>query len=311
MVFSVKSMIPCSFLIAIRWAYGDDRKRNRITTPLAAAQLFAAPTTPTPMNCPNAETSISLLLVILFQFGLVVGRAESTNPEGLTQGKLGELKKLAASNFTNTITCSISPNQKFAVAVGSKDGSKLNWEQTGNDGSVADRSFSTGDLGQCANYLIDVKEDKILGLLAGNHFGTAASYNHESVQYAWSPDSRWLIAVQSWKWQTNHFVAYRLGENGTIEARLDLKPMAETTVANWLVKRYPKMPPKQKQRYMVTLSTAKIDDKGHVDASIYAEIPKDLESPVVRLSVTAKIEKAPNGLLQSKVTTVKATAADD
>lgn len=218
---------------------------------------------------------------------------------------LEQLEKIAASEFTKIIDQSQSPNKRLAVGVGSLDGSKPVWEELfrEEDGNI--RNFMLSDTDACGNYLIDVQANRVTGVLDGIHFGTGKNYNHESSVIVWSDDGRWLIEVQSWKWQTAICTVHQVSVEGRLLGRFDLKKEAERIVSKQLLKQFPKLSPEKQNRYAVTISDPGISNDGTLTIKILADIPKDLEAQYMNLVVVAKLEQTKDGNLSAKVSKIE------
>lgn len=185
------------------------------------------------------------------------------------------------------------------MALGSKDGKKPDWaeEPYGGRGGAIVPSFYLED---CRNYVIDLKADRVTGILDATHFGTRNSYNHESGRVVWSPDGRWLVETRSWKWHTETCTVHRLDAGGGLVARLDFVKSAGEMVDTWLREHSPKLKAEQR-RYAVTITAESISDDGTLAAGVTGEIPKSEEGGYVDLSVTAKVEQAEGGELSLRV----------
>ena len=237
-------------------------------------------------------------------FALPTTHAE---PDAQTPPK-ANLKQLAlkkASHFTQHIGQSRSPNKKFTVAVGTRDGTKPKWEKVPyeqEDGSKKMSYSLDGD--NIANYLIDTTTDRVVAVLHGQHFGTLNRYNHESASYAWSADSRWLAETQDWKWNTGTCTVHHLSPEGKSLGHLDLLLAATKLVDSWLQKHAPKLTADDRSGYAVSTTVKSIANDGKLTAKIFAEVPKDENSKYVQLSVTAIITKK-EGKLSLKVTSIK------
>jgi len=211
---------------------------------------------------------------------------------------LEQLAKLPASELTKIIENSYSPDKRFAVGVGSVDGSKPKWENLGEDEKGF---FVWGDDSDPGNYLIDVKADRITGVLDASHIGTGPRYNHESAAFVWSEDGRWLTEVQSWKWHTAVCTVHRVTAEGMLGGRFDFRAWAEKIALEQLHKQAPKLPEAKRKEYAVTIETPTLANDGTVTAKIIAQHPKDEVSEFVTLSVVVKLEGIQLGSLSAKV----------
>ena len=223
-------------------------------------------------------------------------RGEEPGSKPAEVATLDQLARIPASRFTKVIENSTSPDKRLAVALGSKDGKKPDWEgesYEGRGGAVV-HSYILED---CRNYVIDLRADRVTGILDGTHFGTRIRHNHESHSTVWSPDSRWLVETQSWKWHTETCTVHRLDAGGGQVARLDFVKEAGEIVDAWLQEQFPKVTADQRGRYAVTISVERIGDDGRLIVGISAQIPKDTEAEYVNVFATAKVEQAEDGKL--------------
>lgn len=230
-----------------------------------------------------------------------------TDAKPSVKPNLDQLATKAASTFTKHIDQSTSPNKKLVVAVGSEDGTKPKWDKVRYDqvGGGSKYSYSLDD-GKVGNYLVNIKANRVVGLLDGKHFGTFHRYNHESATYAWSADSQWLTETQTWKWSTGICSIHSLSPEGKLVSRFDFLPTARHVVSEWLKKNEPKLSAENRDGYVVTIQRINISNDGTVSAKVSAERPKDEESKYVVLAVTAKTEASKEGKLTLKVTAIKA-----
>jgi hypothetical protein len=242
-----------------------------------------------------------LIAGVLLLAGLVAdgGGAE---PEVVAEGMatLGRLAKIPASEFTKVMDNSVSPNKQLAVALGSKDGKKPVWVEDTREGrgGAVEHSYFLED---CRNYVVDVKADRVMGILDGTHSGTREKHNHESGHIAWSPDSRWLVETRSWKWSTETCTVHRVGARGQLVARLNFRNAASEIVDTWLREHWPKLTAEQRSRYSITVSLGSISNDGSLVAEVFSEIPKSLDSNGVSVSVSAKVEQAKDGELSIRI----------
>lgn len=218
---------------------------------------------------------------------------------------LGLLKSIPASEFTKIIDNSTSPDKRFAVALGSKDGKKPEWavERYEKDGGPNGISYF---LEPCRNYLVDLKADRVTGILDATHFTTREGMNHESAGFTWSPDSRWLVETQSWKWHTATCTVHRLDADGRMSARLDFLKSAAGILDTWLREHAPQLTAEQRGSYAFYASIDSISNDGTLAAGISGEIPKSDDGPLVDLSVAGKLAEEKDGVLSLQGLKVKA-----
>jgi hypothetical protein len=225
------------------------------------------------------------------------------------KANLEQLTKIPASEFVKIVDRSHSPDKRLAVGVGSLDGSKPKWEKVPE--GEEDATSVLVNVDDCGNYLIDVGANRVTGILDAKHFGTAHRYNHESAAFVWSADSRWLVEVQSWKWETAVCVAHRVSPEGKLLAHLDFKALAEGIVQEQLRKQSPKLSAEVRRQYVVTIEAPTLSNEGILTTKVLADIPKNLESKPVNLSVVVKLEEAKTGDLSAKVIKVDPVKVDE
>lgn len=245
-----------------------------------------------PFQLPAVYVGWFLLLVSL----AIPGHAEPPAAP-VKKPSLEQLAKLPASEFTKIIENSHSPDKRFAVGVGSVDGSKPKWVKLGDDddGTILD------DVEDCGNYLIDVKANRVTGVLDASHMGIRRRYNHESAAFIWSEDGRWLVEVQSWKWHTAVCTVHRVTAEGMLGGRFDFRAWAEKIALEQLHKQAPKLPEAKRNEYAVTIEAPTLASNGTVTAKIRACHPKDEVSEFVTLSLVVKLEEIYPGSLLGKV----------
>ena len=254
------------------------------------------------MKRPNF--SIALLVGGIFVgASFTAGRGDEPGAKAADGATLEDFAEIPASEFTKVMDGSASPNERLAVALGSPDGKKPDWEEITQEGAGStDEKFYL--LEECRNYVIDVKADRVTGILDGTHFGTRSINNHESGHFVWSPDSSWLVETRSWKWHTETCTVHRLDDGGRLVAKLDFSKAAGEIVDTWLREHWPKLTEEQRSRYAVTISVDSISNDGLLVVGISAEIPKDEDAEYVSVLVTAKVEEVEDGgltLRDSKV----------
>lgn len=239
-----------------------------------------------------------------------------TEPEASKDPRKERLGKRPADTFSKIIDHSTSPNKRLTVAVGSKDGSKPIWYKHNHRGraGVPEVSFSMDGDGpnSAANYLLDVRHNRVVAILDGNYFGTRNEYNHVSYAAFWSPDSRWFLECQDWRWATGPCTVHRISAEGIPVGRLDLLPTARKLVDQELRARAPRLTPQERNGYAIRITVSGITNEGVLTARISGEMPKGLDEKwvFVELSVSAKIEAGDDGLLSTHVVEVRKPEAN-
>lgn len=234
-------------------------------------------------------------LATVFATAAIVLSAAAEEP---AEPDLEKLAAIPASKFVKVIDGSTSPDKRFAAAVGSADGSVPEWDTT----PINDKPTFTLDGANIANYLVDVKNDRVTGVLDANHFGTAGHYNHESATYNWSADGRWLLETQSWKWQTAICTLHRVGEEGALTAAFNFNKTLGEAVLEELGKKG--VSKEDLESFTTRVYEPKITGNGGLFAKVVGEKPKDPDAPFVTLAVTATVKEADDGSLTVEVTKV-------
>lgn len=228
-------------------------------------------------------------------------------PKAPKEPRKERLGKRPADTFSKIIDHSTSPNKRLAVAVGSKDGSAPVWYKHSHRGraGVPEVSFSMDGDGpnSAANYLLDIRHNRVVALLDGNYFGTRNQYNHVSYATFWSPDSRWFLELQQWRWATGTCTVHRMNSEGLPAERIDFIATARELVDQELRELLPKSTAEERKGYAVTITVSGITSDGTLTARISAVTPKVI-GPIVELSVIARIEEANNGRLSTAVVKV-------
>ena len=179
----------------------------------------------------------------------------------------------------------------MALAVGLNQAGRVDWSKFREESDVGDSYLLDAEDLALANFLVDLKKDRAVALLAGQHFGTKARYNHESYEAAWSPNSRFLVEVQSWKWHTASATLYALDGEGAVTGSIDLIPVAteQLRIVAGLDHKLSRQMFEERD-YRVSLRQSAVDSTGRVTLHATAEVPISLEQPSVSLLIqfTAK-----------------------
>ncbi|RYD47418.1 MAG: hypothetical protein EOP83_28075 [Verrucomicrobiaceae bacterium] len=199
-----------------------------------------------------------------------------------------ELKDVPASNFCKVVSETTSKDGRLAVAAGFLRPGPIDWAKFREESGGFDFDASDKEL---ANFLVNLKADRVVAVLKGKHFGTRATYNHESYHLAWSDDGRYLVEMQSWKWHTATAWLHRLNADGEVVSSLDLQPLAKEQL-RLLAEKDHKVPRQKFEKdYSVGLSEATVDAAGKVSVKAWAEVPKT-EDPSVSMvmRLTAQVD---------------------
>jgi hypothetical protein len=214
-----------------------------------------------------------------------------------------ELKDVPASNFCKVVEGTASKDGHLAAAVGLLRPGPLDWAKfRGDDGNF---DFDDQDK-QLANFLVDLKKDRVVALLKGKHFGTRATYNHESYHLTWSDDGTYLTETQSWKWHTATAMLHRLDGNGVVVSSIDLLPLAKEQLRVMAEKDYKVPRQKFEESYGIAVSAAKVDSAGKVSFEARAEAPKTADPSVSTVMQFTARTDADGKLTAGKVEVKKA-----
>lgn len=192
-----------------------------------------------------------------------------------------ELQEVPASNFCKVVDGTTSKNGRLAAAAGFLRPGPVDWAKFRKENGSFDFDASDKDL---ANFLVDLKADRVVAVLKGKHFGTRATYNHESYHLAWSEDGKYLVETQSWKWFTATAMLYGLDHNGGVVSSMDLLPIAKEQLRVTAEKEHKVSRQKFEKDYGVGLSDAAFDATGKASVEAWAEVPK-LDDPSVSLLI--------------------------
>ena len=199
------------------------------------------------------------------------------------------LKGVPASNFCKVVDGTTSKDGSTAVAVGFLRPGPVDWSKFRAESGDYDLD---GEDAELANFLVDLKKDRVVAVLRGKHFGTRATYNHERYQVAWSEDGKYLVETQSWKWHTAFATLYVLDGNRAVASSMDLLPVAKEQLRTILERDHKVARQKFEEAYSVSLSQTAVDAAGRVSLEAVAEVPKSDEEPTVSilLRFTAKLD---------------------
>ena len=139
--------------------------------------------------------------------------------------------------------------------------------------------------------LIRLTDGAVLAAGKGEFWDTGEVHvNRHETHVAWSPDSRFAVEVQDFRWWTPALRAYAIGAGDKILA-LDLKAIIEPATRKYLTK----SGEKEEQFYFAIFGIYNgepphitIDNRGLIKAVVMMEIPRP-ETSYVMLDVTAKV----------------------
>ncbi len=254
------------------------------------------------MKTKNWTIGICLAATLSFSIAEINAAEPEQEPEAAVE--LAKLSKIPASGFTKLLNQSTSPDKKFAIAIGAKDGQPPKWVEDAND------SYRMWEEAKTCNYLVDLQSDRVTGILEMRTFDTSNRSNHQSKGAKWSPDSRWLVEEQQWKWDTGVCSVHKIKADGSIAASLDLKLMAGEVLNQVLDKQSPGLSKEIRENYALSVSVDKISNDGTLLANVSAEVPKADEPPSVNVSVAARILQKENGELSVEIKKVEPKKED-
>jgi len=206
---------------------------------------------------------------------------------GLTSGAepIGVPKELAevpASNFCKVVDGTASKDGRLAAAAGFLRPGPIDWAKFRAERGYFDFDDEDKEL---ANFLVDLKKDRVIAVLKGKHFGTRPAYNHESYHLAWSEDGKYLVETQSWKWHTATAMLYGLDGNGAIVSSMNLLPLVKEQLRVMAERDHKVARQRFEEKYSVSLSDVAVDEAGRVSVEAWAEVPKSDEDPTVSLVI--------------------------
>lgn len=189
---------------------------------------------------------------------------------------------------------SISPSKRYAVGWTVEDGknAKTNLEMADleEDQRQADepvgRSFSTENRDHVWNYLVRLRDGKVLKKLDGRHFGDRERYNHYTHQMFWSPDERCFVQITNWRFGSSFASAYRIGPDDRVSNPVALIPVARRGALSRL------NDPKDTDdltKADATVDVTAIENDGTVQLSASFAAPKDSS---IDFNMTMKLKPA-------------------
>jgi len=217
-----------------------------------------------------------------------------------------ELKDVPASNFCKVVEGTTSRDGQLAAAVGLLRPGPLDWAKfRQEDGSFDFEEQEDG----LANFLVDLRKDRVIAVLDAKHLCTRGTYNHESYHLAWSDDGKFLAETQSWKLGTFTGMLYHLDVHAVISS-MDLLPVAEEQLRVIAVKDHKVTRQRFDEHYAVTLSDVAVDSKGKVSMGVSAYVPKE-DDPSFSAVMQFTVQVDANGKLTPGKVEMKATKTDE
>lgn len=163
---------------------------------------------------------------------------------------------------------SVSPDGRFALAWGEKGKSKPKME-------FETYAAASDDL-DIVNYLIDLKEKRILGQTKAKHFGDWSRYNHESCKAAWSSNSKLVVQTMSWKWHTATSELYQIVGDKKLSPGIDLIAPSSKAAFHILADQ-PQLKKYKEEDFAITIEKVAFLAQSHGDSvlvELCGQIPK-------------------------------------
>jgi hypothetical protein len=216
-----------------------------------------------------------------------------------------QLKDVPASNFCKVVDGTTSKDGSTAVAVGFLRPEPVDWSKFRREGGDYLLGGEEEDA-EVADFVVDLKKDRVLAVLRGKHPGTLSTYNHERYQVAWSEGGKYLVETQSWKWHTAAATLYLFDDKGTVAAVMDLLPVAKEQLRIVSERDHKITRQKFEESYSVSLWENAVDATGRVTLDALAEVPKSEEAPAVSLLIRFTARTDDKGKLSAGELEVKA-----
>ena len=168
-----------------------------------------------------------------------------------------------------------SPDGRYAFAWAAPEKYKIDWAAL-NRGEMTALPNSDDFFDAVINYLVDVKDGKILATFRGAQawqLPDGSHGNHRDLEVAWSPNGVFAVAIYSLKWQYASFQGFRITPAGvaTVEIGKPLETAWRQHVSNTAGQRY-------KQRadsLAISFGELKaMETEGSFAVHAQAEIPK-------------------------------------
>lgn len=170
---------------------------------------------------------------------------------------------------------SISPSKRYGVGWTIEDGKDamvgLDEDQRQADEPVS-RSFSTENRDHVWNYLVRLRDGKVLKKLDGRHFGDRERYNHYTHQMFWSPDEKSFVQITDWRFGSSVASAYRIGPDDRVSGAVALIPIARRGA---LSRSNDASDTEYLKKADATVDVNAIQNDGTVTLSVGFAVPKD------------------------------------
>jgi hypothetical protein len=183
----------------------------------------------------------------------------------------------------------MSPNGPYALALGLAR-KNINWKsfyEKLQDDEAGDYLVDPDTNDKIIrNYVVDLKTANVLGMTGGRYFGTRSSYNTDSCDVVWSPDSGIFVQVIHWKW-FSYCRAGRISMETKLTGVVDLQNEAENFAYKFLADKKDAAFLKHHRDFAITIESRqwgdgspdslKVDNGGLIELKLSGEIPKSVE----------------------------------
>lgn len=163
---------------------------------------------------------------------------------------------------------SVSPDGRFAIAWGEKGKSKPQME--------FETYAAVSDDLEIVNYLVDLKDKRILGQTKAKHFGDWSHYNHESCKTAWSSNNKLVAQTMSWKWFSANSDLYQIVDEKKLSSGTDLiEPSSEAAFRK--LAGLPQLKKFKEEDFAITIEKVSFlaqNSEHSLSVELYGQIPK-------------------------------------
>lgn len=177
---------------------------------------------------------------------------------------------------------------RMIAGTNSRDGVyALAWGEKGQSspqGDVDDEGFLMGnqESEKLVNYVVNVRTKQIVGTLKGKHFGDKSTYNHDSIDTAWSNSGLFVAQLNSGKWATYDANVYEIqytNDGNALSKATDILEPAKKAVFEHLAGR-PQLTKFTQDDFAITLHDPRIVYQGGnsvIQVGVIGQIPKSEE----------------------------------
>lgn len=177
---------------------------------------------------------------------------------------------------------------RMIAGTNSRDGVyALAWGEKGQSspqGDVDDEGFLMGnqESEKLVNYVVNVRTKQIVGTLKGKHFGDKSTYNHDSIDTAWSNSGLFVAQLNSGKWATFDANVYEIqytNDGNALSKATDILEPAKKAVFEHLAGR-PQLTKFTQDDFAITLHDPRIVYQGGnsvIQVGVIGQIPKSEE----------------------------------